>query len=244
MFVKIVVVLLLLIVAASLLVQRTGVAGRSRQPAGDKLRPLFKRMALILLAIAAGAALVHFLSGCAPHDKGFHAQDISGADYARLEGLDGFVTHRGSRHASADFRGKVVLLFFGYTHCPDICPTTLAALRETMGLLGDAADRVQVLFVTLDPERDTQAVLAEYAPWFDARFVGLRADPEKTRTAAQSFRVFYARANAGASGASYSIDHTAESYAYDPQGRIRLKLPQGATSQQIAEDIAKLLADR
>lgn len=244
MFVKVVVVLLLLIVAASLLIQRTGVAGSPRRPAGAKLRPLFKRMALILLAIAAGVALVHFLSGCAPRDKGFHGRDISGADYARLEGLDGFVTHRGSRHASADFRGKAVLVFFGYTHCPDICPTTLASLRETMELLGDAADRVQVLFVTLDPERDTQAVLAEYAPWFDARFVGLRIDPEATRAAAQSFRVFYAKANAGAGGASYGIDHTADTYAYDPQGRVRLKLPHGATSQQIAEDIAKLLADQ
>lgn len=238
MFVKIVIVLLLLIVAASLLVQRTGTPGK---PASSNLRPLMIRMALVLLAIAAGAALVHFLSGCAPPGKSFHAQDITGADYARLDRLDGFTDHRGSRLASADFRGKAVVLFFGYTQCPDICPTTLATMKEAMRLLGPDGERVQVLFVTVDPERDTQQLLAEYVPWFDPRFIGLRADPAATRAAAQAFKVFYAKAPGG-TALGYGIDHTADSYAYDLQGRLRLKIAHGATAQQIAEDMSKLLA--
>lgn len=238
MFVKIIVVLLLLIVAASLLVQRTGTPGKR---ARSNIRPLMMRLALVLLAIAAGAALVHFLSGCAPSGKSFHAQDITGADYARLDKLDGFADHRGSRFASTDFQGKAVVVFFGYTQCPDICPTSLATMREAMSLLGQQAERVQVFLVTVDPERDTQEVLAGYVPWFDPRFLGLRAEPETTRAAARSFKVFYAKA-AGGTALGYSIDHTAESFAYDPQGRLRLKIGHGATAQQIAEDLSKLLA--
>jgi protein SCO1/2 len=242
MFVKIVILLLLLIVAASLLVQRTGIAGAQGKRPNPGVRTLFMRMAVILFAIAAAVAAVHFLSGCAPQSKSFHAQDISGANYAQLGRLDGFVDHRGSRLASADFRGKAVVLFFGYTHCPDICPTTLTTMKDALRLLGQDGERVQVLFVTVDPERDTQTVLADYVPWFDERFIGLRAEPDATRSAAQSFKVFYAKANTGMGTNAYGIDHTAETYAYDALGRLRLKIPHGATSQQIAEDLAKLLA--
>lgn len=240
MFVKIVIVLLLLIVAASMLVQRTGYSGRQ---AKANMRPLMMRMAFVLLAIAAGAALVHFLSGCARPANSFHAQDITGADFGQLNKLGDFTDHRGSRLASADFQGKTVVVFFGYTQCPDICPTTLTTMKEVMRLLGPEGDRVQVLFVTVDPERDTQQILAEYVPWFDPRFIGLRADPETTRKTAQAFRVFYAKA-AGGTALGYSIDHTAESYAYDPQGRLRLKIAHGANPQQIAEDLSKLLAGK
>ncbi|MEW6512690.1 MAG: SCO family protein [Pseudomonadota bacterium] len=201
------------------------------------------RMAFVLLAIAAGATLLHFLSGCAKPVDSFHAQDITGADFGQLAQLDGFTDHRGSRLASADFRGKAVVVFFGYTQCPDICPTTLSAMKETMHLLGSEGDRLQVLFVTVDPERDTQTILAEYVPWFDPRFIGLRADPDTTRTAAQAFKVFYAKV-AGSAALGYSIDHTAESYAYDPQGRLRLKIAHGANARQIAEDLSKLLAGK
>jgi len=241
MFVKIIIVLLLLIVAASLLVQRTGTSGKR---AKSNLRPLMMRMAFVLLAIAAGATLVHFLSGCAKPEKSFHAQDITGADYGRLEKLDGFTTHTGSRLASADFRGKVVVVFFGYTQCPDICPTTLVSMKETMRLLGPESDRAQVLFVTVDPERDTQEVLSGYVPWFDPRFIGLHANPDITRKTAQSFKVFYAKANVASGGTAlgYSIDHTADSFAYDPKGRLRLKIAHAASPQQIAEDMSKLLA--
>ncbi len=240
MFIKIIIVLLLLIVAASLLMQRTGTPGRR---AKANLRPLMMRMAFVLLVIAAGAALVHFLSGCAKPGESFHAQDVTGADFGRLDKLDGFTDHRGSRLASAEFRGKVVLVFFGYTQCPDICPTTLTTMKEAMRLLGPASDQVQVLFVTVDPERDTQETLTNYVPWFDARFIGLRADSDSTRTAAQAFRVFYAKA-AGGTALGYSIDHTADSYAYDPQGRLRLKIAHGAPAQHISEDLSKLLAGK
>lgn len=240
MFVKIIVVLLLLIVAASLLMQRTGTPGKR---AKANLRPLMLRMAFVLLAIAAGAALVHFLSGCAKPADSFHAQDITGAEYGQLDKLDGLTNHRGSRLASADFQGKAVVVFFGYTQCPDICPTTLTSMKEAMRMLGSASDRVQIFFVTVDPERDTQEILAGYVPWFDTRFIGLRADPDSTRTAAQAFRVFYAKA-AGGTALGYSIDHTAESYAYDPQGRLRLKIAHGATARQISEDLSKLLAGK
>lgn len=240
MFVKIIIVLLLLIVAASLLVERTGASGKR---AKASLRPLMMRMAFILLAIAAGAALVHLLSGCARPVDSFHAQDITGADFGQLAKLDGFTDHTGRRLASADFQAKAVVVFFGYTQCPDICPTTLTTMKEAMRLLGPTSDRVQVLFVTVDPERDTQKVLADYVPWFDARFVGLHAAPDTTRKTAQAFKVFYAKA-AGGTALGYSIDHTAESYAYDPQGRLRLKIAHGASARQISEDLSKLLAGK
>lgn len=238
LFIKIVIILLLLIVAASLLVQRAGPPARR---ARANLRPLVQRLAFVLLGIAAGAALVHFLSGCAPPpEKRFHAQDVSGADYGQLALLDGFTTHAGSRVASADFRGKVVVVFFGYTHCPDVCPTTLANLKGVMRLIGADADRVQALFVTLDPERDTPARLAEYVPQFDGRFLGLFANPDTTRQAARGFKVIYRKV--GEDAENYGIDHTADSFAYDPQGRLRLKIPHGMTARQISEDLSKLLA--
>lgn len=242
MFVKIVIVLLLLIVAASLLTQRgPAAAKRSNARSGTPVRALMLRIAIVLLLIAGGVATVHFLSGCARPTAGFHAQDITGADYAPLARLDSFTDHAGRRLASADFQGKAVVVFFGYTHCPDICPTTLTTLKAAMRQLGQDSDRVQVLFVTVDPERDTQEVLAAYVPWFDARFRGLRADPDTTREIAKSFKVFYAKAK-GDTALGYSIDHTATSYAYDPRGRLRLLINHGASAQQISEDLSKLLA--
>jgi protein SCO1/2 len=243
MFVKIVVVLLLLIVAASLLVQRTDTRGATRRRAGANLRPLMTRVALVLVALAAGVALVHLLTGCARETPSFRAQDITGADFARLESLDGFTDHTDRHIAVAEFRGKVVVVFFGYTQCPDICPTTLTGMKEAMRLLGSGADRVRVLFVTVDPERDSLTTLAGYLPWFDPRFIGLRADPERTRQAANAYKVFYAKANVAPGGTAlgYSVDHTAESYAYDPKGRLRLKIAHGADPKHIAEDIGKLL---
>jgi protein SCO1/2 len=239
-FIKVIIVLLLLIVAASLLVQRTGNQGKR---AKANLRPLMMRMAFVLLAIAAGAALVHFLSGCAKPGESFHAQDVTGADFGRLDKLDGFIDHRGSRLASADFLGKVVVVFFGYTHCPDICPTTLTTMKEVVRMLGPASDRVQVLFVTVDPERDTQEVLAAYVPWFDARFLGAYGDAQTTVAAAREFRVYFSKVK-GNSALDYSIDHTAASFAYDTQGRLRLLINHGATAQQISEDLSKLLAGK
>jgi protein SCO1/2 len=249
-FIKIVIVLLLFIVAASLLGQRgqtmTPTVPRRTKPA---LRTLMTRVALILLAIGAAVAIVH-LSGCGRTGPAFFATDVSGAEFGRLTALGDFADPDGRRPTSADFSGKAVVVFFGYTQCPDICPTTLASMQQAMKLLGADAERVKVLFVTVDPERDTAEVLATYVPWFDPRFVGLRADPATTLAAAKEFRVYYSKVfpkdveKMGEKGSAmgYSIDHTATSYAYDPQGRLRLAIRHGETSEHIAADLRLLLA--
>lgn len=181
-----------------------------------------------------------FLCACDRSAPIFHATDITGADFGRSFAL---TDHNGRRVASADFRGKAVVIFFGYTQCPDICPTALVTMKEAMALLGADADRVQVLFVTVDPERDTQAVLAAYVPWFDARFLGLYGDEQTTLATAKEFRVFYSKVK-GETALGYSIDHSATSYAYDPQGHLRLLIRHGETPQHIAEDLQKLLAEK
>lgn len=184
--------------------------------------------------------LVLLIAGCTPTPQ-FHATDITGATFGDRTTLDILTDHTGRRLASADFRDKAIVVFFGYTHCPDICPTTLTTMKEVMRLLGPAADRVQVLFVTVDPERDTQDVLATYVPWFDARFLGAYGDVQTTVAVAQAFRVYFSKVK-GNSALDYSIDHTAASFAYDTQGRLRLLINHGATAQQISEDLSKLLA--
>ena len=240
MFIKIVIILLLLIVVASLL------GGRGTQSGGGRVKPgvrqLMFRVAAVLLAIGAVVVTLH-LSGCSrSNEPAFHSTDISGAKFARLAALDALADHNGRRLASADFiNKKVVMVYFGYAQCPDICPTTLATLQETMRLLGPAADRVQVLFVTLDPERDTPEVLAAYVPWFDARFLGLHGDLRTTREIAQEFRVTYSKVQ-GKSALGYSLDHSATGYAFDPQARPRLLIRYGETPERIADDLQKLLA--
>jgi protein SCO1/2 len=239
MFVKIVIILLLLIVAASLLTNRTAVAPPPGMRAKPTVRALMTRVALVLLVL--GAILAVFqLSGCGREGAAFHATAVKEADFARLAALDGLTDHAGHRLASAEFSGRVAVVFFGYTQCPDICPTVLATMQQAMRLLGPEAERVQVLFVTLDPERDTQELLAAYVPWFDARFRGLRGDAAATLAAAREFRVFFSKVPAQAGG--YSIDHTATSYAYDPRGRLRLLIRHGETPEHIAADLRLLLA--
>lgn len=242
MFLKIVIILLLLIVAASLIGGRGAqrATGRARPP----VRPLMLRIAIVLLALGGGVIALHLLSGCSGEGGRFHATDVSGASFGRLAALDGLTDPLGRRLASADFSGKAVVVFFGYTRCPDICPTTLAAMQETMKLLGADADRVQVLFVTVDPERDTPAVLKEYVPWFDTRFIGLHGDTAVIRDLAREFHVYYHKVTgvAGETAMGYSIDHTATSYAYDPAGRLRLLIQHGAKPEHIAADLRALLA--
>jgi protein SCO1/2 len=200
----------------------------------------------ILLRHVMAFVLVALLSGC-DSPPGFHATDITGASFGRLAALDGLAGHDGRRFASADFRGKATVVFFGYTFCPDVCPTALAAMKEAMALLGPQADRVQVLFVTVDPERDTAEVLKTYVPWFDARFLGLRGDAGTTLAAAKEFRVFYSKfggKEGGSAALDYTIDHSATSYAHDPQGRIRLLIKHGESPRNIADDLKLLLAGK
>jgi protein SCO1 len=167
----------------------------------------------------------------------FTATDVTGADWGRELNL---TDHNGKPRTLADFKGKVVVLFFGFTQCPDICPTTLGASAAALQLLGSDADKVQVLFVTLDPARDTPEVLAKYAPAFNPSFIGLYGNESATAAAAKEFKVFFQK-QPGSTPGSYTIDHTAASYAIDPQGRLRLYIKHGVTPEQLAADIRLLL---
>ena len=141
----------------------------------------------------------------------------------------------------ADFKGKVVVMFFGYTQCPDICPTTLTEMQQVMTLLGPQSDKVQVLFVTVDPERDTAAILKQYVPSFDPRFLGLRpADEAALEKVAKDFKIYYKKVP-GTSPGSYTMDHTAGSYAFDPQGRLRLYIKHAQGPETLAHDLKELL---
>ena len=168
----------------------------------------------------------------------FTNTDLTGLPYAKDFAL---TDHNGKPRTLADFKGKVVLLFFGYTQCPDVCPTTMAEMSAAMKELGPQAEQVQVLFVTVDPERDTQQLLAEYVPAFDKRFLGLRGTPEQTAKTAKEFKVFYAKV-AGKEPGSYSMDHTAASYVFDKQGKIRLLVRAGQGPASIVHDLKLLLA--
>ena len=140
----------------------------------------------------------------------------------------------------ADFRGKHTLLYFGYTMCPDVCPTTLADLRTMMAALGDKAQDVQVLFVSVDPERDTPERLAAYLKYFDPTFVGLTGVPEEIEPVASKFGIFYAKHEAD-SAANYLVDHTSVVVVVDPEGRPRLMFPHGTTGEQMAQDLGKMI---
>ncbi|MBS0307594.1 MAG: SCO family protein [Proteobacteria bacterium] len=174
-----------------------------------------------------------------PITSPFNNTDVTGLGYARDFAL---TDHNGKPRTLADFKGKVVVVFFGYTQCPDVCPTTMAELAGVMQKLGPQADKVQVLFITLDPERDTQALLAQYVPAFDVRFLGLRGDKAATDKVAKEFKVFYQKVP-GKEAGSYTIDHTAGSYVFDSQGRIRLFMRHGqAGADSALHDIKLLLA--
>lgn len=182
------------------------------------------------------------LAGCdqlglsGPGKPGFHGIDISGADF-RYELPD---TH-GRVRTSADFKGKVTVVFFGYTQCPDVCPTTMAELAQVRKLLGPDGDRVQGVFITIDPERDTPEMLQTYVAAFDPSFVALRGTAEQTAAVAKSFKVFYAKST-GKSPGSYTMDHTAGSYVFDTQGRVRLFERYGAVGTEgLAADVKALL---
>lgn len=190
-----------------------------------------------LLALCAFALL---LAGCdkiATPPPSFKNTDLTGLDYARDFAL---TDHNGKARTLADFKGKVVVLFFGFTPCPDVCPTTMAELSEVMKQLGPQADQVQVLFITIDPERDTQALLAQYVPAFDKRFLGLYGDAAATAKVAKEFKVFYAKVEGNTPG-SYSMDHTAASYVFDRNGKIRLFVRHGQGAEPIVHDIKQLL---
>lgn len=169
--------------------------------------------------------------------NGFVGTDITGADFSKPLAL---TDHAGKKRTMSDFAGKVVVLFFGYTHCPDVCPTTMADLKQAMKLLSDKSDQVQVLFVTVDPQRDTQEVLAQFVPSFDKRFIGLWGNEAETAAALSSFKIYASKVeDSGKSG--YTIDHSAGTYVFDKQGKIRLYMEYGQKPADIASDLGKLL---
>jgi protein SCO1/2 len=177
------------------------------------------------------------LSGC-EKPQAFNAVDITGASGY---GTDFRMTdHNGTARTMADFRGKVVVLFFGYTHCPDVCPTTMSDMRQAMQKLGRNAERVQVLFVTVDPARDTPALLAQYVPSFNPTFLGMYGDDAATARIAKDFKIYYKR-QAGSTPDTYSVDHTAGTLVFDPQGRLRLFINYGMDADKIAADLQRLL---
>jgi len=178
-------------------------------------------------------------SACSPAKTAveFKANDITGAEFAQSLTL---TDHTGKVRHLTDFKGKVIALFFGYTHCPDVCPTTMYDLKQTMKLLGKKSDEVQVLFVTVDPERDTQEVLAKFVPSFDARFIGLRGSAQETKDTLGNFKVFYAKV-AGSSKSDYTVDHSAGIYVFDKAGKVRLYMSYGEKSADMASDIKQLL---
>lgn len=191
------------------------------------------RRHLLLSAVAASA-----LAACSEKKPQFNAIDLTGADYAKdfhLPDADGRM------RSLADFKGKLVALFFGYTQCPDVCPTTMAELAEAKKLLGPQGDKLQVVFVTVDPERDTPQVLKGYMGNFDPTFVALRPTPEQLAGVAKDFKVYYKKVE-GNTPTSYTMDHSAATYVYDTQGQLRLYARYGAGPQALASDFKQLLA--
>lgn len=175
------------------------------------------------------------LAGCdqpAPH---YTAIDVTGAPFDTAFSLDG---PGGRKYALADFRGKYVMLFFGFTQCPDVCPTALSRAVEIRRQLGKDAARVQVVFITIDPERDTPALLAEYMAAFDPGFIGLHGDMHQTAQVAANFKIYYKKV---ASGSSYTMDHTALTYVLDDKGQMRLAMKHQSTAEECAADLRSLM---
>jgi protein SCO1/2 len=190
-------------------------------------------LASFLAALVAAA-----LAGCGGGAEApkFKLTDVSGAGFGKELNL---TDHNGKPRTLADFRGKVVTVFFGFTHCPDACPTTLVEMAQVAKELGADADKLQVLFVTVDPERDTQKVLAQYVPSFHPGFLGLYGDAEATARAAKEFKVYFNKQPA--KDGNYSVDHSAGTFVLDREGRLRLFAQYGQGAQAILHDVRLLL---
>ena len=193
------------------------------------LIPVGPRSRAWLASVAAALLL-----GCSP--PAFKSVDITGADYAQNFSLE---SASGGRKSIGDFRGKIVVVFFGFTQCPDVCPTTLADLATAKKELGADGDKLQVVFITLDPERDSPDLLQKYVPGFDPSFIALYGSPEQIAKTAKDFKIFYQKVP-GRTPGSYSIDHTAGAFVFDRDGRLRLFIRHGTPPADIAADIRRL----
>lgn len=197
-------------------------------------------ISLLVLGTALAACDQAALPGAAGGKPSFKAIDITGAEYA--QGLE-LTDPDGKRRTLAEFKGKVVVVFFGFTHCPDVCPTTLVELASVKKQLGADGERVQGVFVTVDPERDTPELLKAYVENFDMGFVALRGTPDETRAVAKAFKVFYNKVP-GKTDTSYTVDHTAGSYVFDASGKIRLFTRYGSGAEALTHDLKILLNEK
>jgi len=195
-------------------------------------------MNISLLRTCCIATFLLIFTACSPKPE-FKNIDITGST---AFGKDfSLVDPDGKVRTLADFKGKVVVMFFGYTQCPDVCPTTLTEMQQVMTILGPKSDKVQVLFVTVDPQRDTAAILKQYVPAFDSRFLGLRPEDDVAlEKVAKEFKIYYKKVP-GISSGSYTIDHSAGSYAFDPDGRLRLYIKHAQGPETLAHDLKELL---
>ena len=199
---------------------------------------MHKRFAIKMLAVSAVSVwATSMLTACSEQKPSFASVDVTGANYAKDFEL---TDHNGQVRHLTDFKGKVVVMFFGFTQCPDVCPTSMAELAEVKQLLGKDGDRLQGLFVTVDPERDTAPVLKAYMGNFDPTFLALYTTPEKLAALAKDYKVYYKKVE-GKTPTSYTMDHSAGSYIYDPQGNLRLFTRYGSGAKVLAADIAQLL---
>lgn len=198
----------------------------------DRRRAVKTLAGVAVLPMTAG-----MLMGCSPDKPQFKSIDLTGADYAQGFSL---TDHNGQLRTLKDFAGKIVVVFFGFTQCPDVCPTALAELAQVKQLLGPDADRLQAIFITLDPERDTPELLKAYMGNFDPGFLALRPTPEQLPQVAKDFKIYYKKVD-GKTPGSYTMDHSAGSYVFDTKGRIRLYTRYGAGVEVLASDIRLLL---
>ena len=209
----------------------------------DPLKSSRRRVLRCGAAVLASLPMLALVGCDAPTSTGgkptvFNGIDITGAEYARTLSL---TDQNGQPRTLADFKGKVTVVFFGFTQCPDVCPTTMAELAQVKAALGKDGERVQGVFVTVDPERDSAEVLKSYMSGFDPGFVALRGTPEQIAATAKEFKVFYAKVPGKAEG-TYSVDHTAGSYVFDAQGRVRLFVRYGSGAEALTADLKTLLA--
>ncbi len=199
-------------------------------------RTAIKNIATYGLLTGAVASFA-LLSGCVPTKPQFRAIDITGADYARQFSL---LDHNGQRRNLSDFKGQLVVVFFGFAQCPDVCPTAMAELAQVKTALGADGKRLQGVFITVDPERDTPEVLKAYMGNFDPSFLALRPEPAELAAVAREFKIYYKKVE-GKTPTSYTMDHSAGSYVFDPQGRVRLYTRHGSGAEAMAHDLKLLL---
>lgn len=198
-----------------------------------------RRLALVvgISLLLCAPAVVLLLKTALQRPSPFQLIDITGAEYARSFSLP---DQNGVVRTLEDFRGEVAVVFFGFTQCPDVCPTTMTEIAEAKKMMGAQGKRLRAVFVTLDPERDTPQVLKAYLANFDPDAIGLRPSPQQLPSVTSEFKI-YAKKNPGTTPASYTLDHTAASYVYDPQGRLRLYARYGTGAAALAADAQRLL---